>query len=80
MITLVVAGPEGVAQAQANMPRLHDKFITSLYGIVDDEDVMNGELIDVLRFKAKLLEAAREVLGKEKVYDVLLQTLGQKRV
>ncbi|WP_148219210.1 hypothetical protein [Azospirillum sp. B510] len=65
---------------QANQPRLTDAFLTALYGGVADQSILGGGLINIPAVKAKLLEAAVKTVGKDAVYDVLVQAVTQRNL
>lgn len=84
MITLVIAlqvADDGAGDEVIEMaPRLNDAFLLSLYGSLEEGDVMqdNG-MVDLAVVKDKLMEAAAQVLGEDLVNDVLVQMIGQRR-
>ena len=67
-------------QAQANVPRLLDAFIGTLYAGVDDKSVMSGPLVNIPVLKDKLGAAAAKVLGPGVVQGVLVQTVTQRNM
>ncbi|KAA0581105.1 hypothetical protein FZ983_09170 [Azospirillum sp. B21] len=66
--------------AQANQPRLTDAFLTALYGGIADQSILNGALVNIPAVKAKLVEAAGKVIGKDAVQDVLVQAVTQRNL
>lgn len=66
--------------AQANQPRLTDAFLTALYGGIADQSILNGALVNIPAVKAKLIEAAGKVIGKDAVQDVLVQAVTQRNL
>ncbi len=82
-VTVVVAVEvilEQQPMVQANQPRLTDAFLTALYGGVADKSILNGALVNIPAVKAKLKEAAIKVVGKDAVYDVLVQAVTQRNL
>lgn len=66
--------------AQANVPRLIDAFIFTLYAGVDDKSVMSGPLVSIPALKDKLAAAAAKVLGPGVVQGVLVQVVTQRNL
>ncbi len=66
--------------AQANQPRLTDAFLTALYGGIADQSILNGALVNIPAVKAKLVEAAGKIIGKDAVQDVLVQAVTQRNL
>ncbi|ANC91055.1 hypothetical protein A6A40_03585 [Azospirillum humicireducens] len=82
-VTVVVAVEvvlEKQPLAQANQPRLTDAFLTALYGGIADQSILNGALVNIPAVKAKLIEAAGKVIGKDAVHDVLVQAVTQRNL
>lgn len=82
-VTVVVAVEvllEKQPMVQANQPRLTDAFLTALYGGIADQSILNGPLVNIPAVKAKLVEAAGKVVGKDAVYDVLVQAVTQRNL
>jgi hypothetical protein len=67
-------------QAAANVPRLVDAFISTLYAGVDDKSVMSGPLVSIPALKEKLTAAAAKVLGPDVVQGVLVQVVTQRNL
>ncbi|KAA0597195.1 flagellar basal body-associated protein FliL [Azospirillum lipoferum] len=65
---------------QANQPRLTDAFLTALYGGIADQSILSGALVNIPAVKTKLVEAAAKVVGKDAVYDVLVQAVTQRNL
>ena len=82
-VTVVVAVEvvlEKQPLAQANQPRLTDAFLTALYGGIADKSILNGALVNIPAVKAKLVEAAGKIIGKDAVQDVLVQAVTQRNL
>ncbi|HYH38513.1 MAG TPA: hypothetical protein VD860_09865 [Azospirillum sp.] len=67
-------------QAAANLPRLIDAFIATMYAGVDDKSLMSGPLINIPAVKDKLTAAAAKVLGPGVVQGVLVQVVTQRNL
>lgn len=78
VVSLEVDGDSKAAQVQEQMPRLVDAFIVALYGVLDDESVMDGKIVNIPLIKGKLKEAANKALGPGIVHQVLVQTLTRR--
>lgn len=57
-----------------------DAFITTLYAAVDDRSIMAGNIVNIPVLKEKLTVAARKVLGRDVVHDVLVQVVTQRNL
>ncbi|MBY6261468.1 hypothetical protein EI613_05925 [Azospirillum sp. 412522] len=82
-VTVVVAVEvilEKQPMVQANQPRLTDAFLTALYGGIADQSILSGALVNIPAVKTKLVEAAGKVVGKDAVYDVLVQAVTQRNL
>ena len=69
------------AESQVNdrMPRVMDTFLTTLYGAIDEGEMINGSLVDVAGVKKRLQAACDRLLGSDVVKEVLVQTVLQRR-
>ncbi|ALG71083.1 hypothetical protein VY88_03370 [Azospirillum thiophilum] len=82
-VTVVVAVEvvlEKQPMVQANQPRLTDAFLTALYGGIADQSILKGALVNIPAVKAKLVEAAGKIVGKDAVQDVLVQAVTQRNL
>lgn len=80
-VTLEMANQDKLDAISAQMPRLVDAFLTTLYGEIDKGSVVDGSLVKVEAVKSKLLEAANKVFGEEGgVMNVLVQSIHQRRI
>lgn len=68
------------AHAQANVPRLIDAFIKTMYASVDDRSVLHNGLISIPAVKEKLKHAADKVLGDGVAQNVLVQSVTQRNL
>ncbi len=80
VVSLEAASPEARAEIEKYSPRLLDAFIQDMYGALSRKAAMEGGLIQVGYIKSRLNRVSGEVLGKDKVKDVLLQVLQQRPV
>ena len=62
----------------ANMPRVMDSLMRALYGGLGQGALRNGKLANVNKVKSKAVEAVGEVIGSDKVIDVLVQGVSQR--
>lgn len=62
----------------ANMPRVMDSLMRSLYGGLGQGALRNGKLANVNKIKSKAVDAVGQVVGKDKVIDVLVQGVSQR--
>lgn len=84
LITFVVAlrvrdmaAEETVA---GRVPRIVDTFLTTLYGAIDEGDVLNGSVVNIAGVKKRLLAVSDQLFGKDTVKEVLVQTVLQRRL
>lgn len=72
IVNLELASDSDAEKAREFLPRLRDAFTTTLSGLAairtDDQ-----RMVDIDRVRSSLLNAARRVLGKAAVRDVLIQ-------
>jgi hypothetical protein len=62
----------------ANMPRVMDSLMRALYGGLGQGSLRSGKLANINKIKNKAIDAVGEVLGKDKVLDVLVQGVSQR--
>lgn len=65
---------------QQHQPILTDRFLTVLYGAIDEKTVMNGALVNIPAVKEKLSQAAAKVVGPGVVQNVLVQAVTQRNL
>jgi len=63
-----------------NLPRLNDAYITDLYSLLNGHDAVREGVVQVAIIKRDLETISRKVVGEDKIKDVLLQVLYQKRM
>jgi flagellar FliL protein len=61
----------------ANMPRVMDALMRSLYGGLGQGSLRNGKLVDVAKVKARATAALNEVIG-DGIREVLIQGVAQR--
>jgi flagellar basal body-associated protein FliL len=61
-----------------NMPRVMDSLMRALYGGLGEGTLRNGKLANVAKVKNKATEAVGEVIGNDKIVDVLVQGVSQR--
>ena len=61
-------------------PRIVDTFMTTLYGAIDEGEILNGSVVDITRVKAKLQAVSDQLFGPDVVKEVLVQTVLQRRL
>lgn len=80
VVSLEAATPEVKAEIEKYQPRLLDAFIQDMYGALSRQAAMEGGMVRVGYIKSRLNRVTAEVLGKDKVKDVLLQVVQQRPV
>lgn len=61
-------------------PRLKDAYIQDMYGVLNRKASLKGGVLKVDELKARLNRISAEVLGKNKVNDILLQAVNQRAI
>jgi flagellar FliL protein len=80
VVSLEVDGDENAEYAQSLTPRLKDAFIQDMYGVLNRKASMEGGMVKVNQLKARLNRLSSNVLGEDKVNDVLLQVVNQRPI
>jgi flagellar basal body-associated protein FliL len=80
VVSLEASSPETKAEIEKYSPRLLDAFIQDMYGALSRQAAMEGGMVQVGYIKSRLNRVTLEVLGKDKVKDVLLQVVQQRPV
>jgi len=78
IVALEVPNPEIKAEVEAETPRLKDAYIREMYGMMGKQAAMKGGVIQASYLKEKLNSITSEVMGEDKVTDVLLQVIEQR--
>lgn len=79
-ITLEVKDELTAKEIEKLTPRLRDAFIQDMYGVLTQKSAMADGVVQVDFIKARLNKVTEKILGPDKVKDVLLQTLQQRKV
>jgi flagellar FliL protein len=79
-VTLEVKDELTAKEIEKLTPRLRDAFIQDMYGVLTQKSAMADGVVQVDFIKARLNKMTEKVLGPDKVKDVLLQTLQQRKV
>jgi len=61
-------------------PRLQDAYIQDMYGALNRKSAMTNGVLQVGPIKERLHRVSARVLGEEKINDVLLQIVQQRRI
>jgi flagellar protein FliL len=78
VIALEVPNKEMAKEVEALTPRLKDAYIQDMYGVLNKYAAMKGGVIQVSVIKERLNKITHEIMGEEKVNDVLLQVVQQR--
>lgn len=79
-ITLEVKDELTAKEIEKLTPRLRDAYIQDMYGVLTQKSAMADGVVQVDFIKTRLNKVTEKVLGPDKVKDVLLQTLQQRKV
>lgn len=77
IIVLQVEGTEQGDRVIANSPRLMDQFLQELYGGLNADTVLDGDVVRVSAIKPLVQRAVDRVMGDGVVQDVLIQAVNQ---
>ncbi len=80
VISIEVPDEAAATEVQRLSPRLRDAYIQDMYGALSRKSVLKDGVLQVAPIKARLERATTKVLGEDKVKDVLLQVVQQRRV
>ena len=80
VVSLEADNPANVEEIKLLTPRLTDAYIQGMYGVLSSKQVMDQGVLQVGYIKARLNAITTKVLGENKVKDVLLQVVQQRRV
>jgi len=80
IVSLEVTSEENEKYVQALTPRLKDAYIQDMYGMLNRKASMEGGVVKVEKLKRHLNKVSDEVLGENKVNDVLLQVVNQRPI
>ncbi|MBI2233653.1 MAG: flagellar basal body-associated FliL family protein [Micavibrio aeruginosavorus] len=79
-MVIVIETPDEASKAMvvSLAPRLKDAFIQDMYGVLSQETMVRGGVIQVTALKNRLHKVSNKVLGEGMAKDVLLQVVQQK--
>jgi len=80
VIALEVENAEQAAEVKKLTPRLKDAYIQDMYGLLNKHAALKGGVVQVGAIKERLNKITTEVLGPEKVNQVLLQVVQQRPI
>ena len=78
MVTVNVVDNDAAMALHKNMPRVMDALLRHLYGGLDESFLRNGKLVNIPKIKSKAISAISEIIGKENVHDVLVESISQR--
>lgn len=80
-VTLEAADAESAKEVEKFLPRLKDAFIQDMYGALSTKKTVTADgIVEVNHIKERLNAVTARVLGPDKVTDVLLQAVQQRKV
>jgi flagellar FliL protein len=80
VVSIEVPNEIAAAEVERLAPRLKDAFIQDMYGTLNRKSAMDKGAVNVGLIKDRLNKASVRILGEDKVNDVLLQVVQQRRV
>lgn len=84
VVSLVIAieVPDAATKSELEgiAPRLKDAFIQDMYGALNEHAALKGGVLQVNMLKSRLSKVSKEIAGKDKVHDVLLQVVQQRPI
>lgn len=79
-VTLEVSNPEVAKEIEKFTPRLKDAYIQDMYGSLSNNTAMDvSGVVEVNKIKARLNKITTKIIGPDKVNDVLLQAVQQRK-
>ncbi len=78
VIVIETADDASKAEILKLAPRLKDAFIQDMYGVLNQEVMVRGGVIQVTALKTRLHKISNRVLGEGTAKDVLLQVVQQR--
>jgi flagellar basal body-associated protein FliL len=79
-VTIEVRDFDAADDVHTNMPKVMDALMRALYGGLGNGELREGQLINVSKVKAKAINAVGEAVGPEKIRDVLIEAVAQRRL
>jgi flagellar protein FliL len=80
VVSIEVPNEEAAKEVERLSPRLKDAFIQDMYGALNRKSTIENGVLQVAPIKARLNKISTKVLGEDKVNDVLLQIVQQRRI
>lgn len=80
VVTIEVPDELSAKEVERLAPRLKDAFIQDMYGALHRKTAMENGVLQVDMLKTRLNRISVKVLGEDKVNEVLLQIVQQRRV
>lgn len=80
VVSIEVPDEATAKEVERLSPRLKDAFIQDMYGALNRKSAMENGVLQVAPIKARLNKISTKVLGEDKVNDVLLQIVQQRRI
>lgn len=78
MLDVHVVDSSSADKLHKDMPRVMDALMRHLYGGLGEGALKDGKMINISRVKKKAIDAISEILGREKVVDVLVVAASQR--
>ena len=80
VVSLQVRDQSAAETVSARMARVTDTFMTTVYGAMDEGEILNGSIVNIAGLKKRLQAVSDQLFGKDVVKDVLVQTVLQRRL
>ena len=80
VVLLHVVDQSAADTVSARMARVSDTFMTTIYGAIDEGDILKGAIVNVPGLKARLQALSDHLFGPNVVKEVLVQTILQRRL
>ena len=80
VVALEVKDSNARSEAEAMEPKIKDAFIQDMYGVLNKHAALKGGVLQVGMLKKRLRHVSKEILGEDKVNDVLLQVVQQRPI
>jgi flagellar protein FliL len=80
VITFEVKDDPAAAEVEHMKPRIKDAFIQNLYGMLNQQAIMEKGVIKVGYIKKRLTDISAKVMGDDVIKEVLLQTVQQNPI
>lgn len=80
MLQIEAVDRDSEAMMVARMPALRDAIITELYGGLGESDALDGDLIAVKAVKRKIRAGIARVVGPDRVHNILITDVNQRKL